>query len=1348
MRNLLKLAITCSLPLAAMAVTTTGYEDFGDTAGVVLWRATTAENFSDGAVIAIAEDGTPGAEGTMTWGQFCNGQSAFSAPGKVLVYDKASSDDETPVAYTQNPTLNFRPISLGGMWVKTLAANGNPFGIVGTNDRRAEFGYANYTTLFKFEKSYTLDLQGAFTFNGTVNVDVAQDAVFSINTSYPHQTITVTSGSTLKPTGAGSITIGNIDHGLVVNGTLDLTAETRPTITGMVEISVGASLVLPSGTAIGEAVNIPVCTNLTVAGAVNVKVGDADAVSCLLTVANGNITKIEYNEPEKTFYDNWPSVVPAGCTYTFVGGATEAEMVTNNVALTVNGALKTSGYIAISSLTVAKEKTLEVLDGKTTITASAQKALSGDIRIDSGATLVNTVTDGLNYSWGVYIDIYGTLDMGSSRWTVGSNARLRLYDGGQIVGSGDGNSAIDIISANVRVIASGNATISAPFRLRANSIPFEAAEGKTLTISSLLKDNNGGNEPGSIAKQNSGTLVLTTAPTFTGEFLHEAGTLELGGTAGAANVTVSNSTATVAASAGSTLTGRLTFMSHVPSAANKSLITSDAFDGTVAIAGAIDSAVDLSGLGDEVTLKDFTGFLDKSASTSGLKLNIEGTFTQSNGWSYDSDRVYLAEIKGNGTMTQSGEQAQLYEVGSIENFTGTFNLSKARIKSNNNAVLDKAQTIATLTVAKTLTVNGGSLTGNLVASNVVVTTSQPPAEGDVIVPVSGTVSVSGVVTLNGEPVAVECVTGAGIRLKAKTATITYADSTSEDRYDDLATILQTLYMGYTSEKAGAVVTVYDGSDETFGDGLPKIYTYSSQAHTYTLKTMIVSIQSGAMTYYGADLNSVIEAATQGDVTATLLESLDMSNESEGLTIPGSVEVQGQQVDLHAVTIDLGGKTITGPANGYVLVNAGNTVTISGTGTVTGAGIVSNATSAAKTTISGGTYTATGDLFGTVEGGNIAVSGGTFNQSVADEYLANGFEVKDNGDGTYDVRDYLGWIYEAADHPGYTGSWSNEVVYSEGKAHIEDGNTYTANRPSDGRMVTVEMELSFDAVNDEDETVGDAKAAVKLATGGFKVYTSEGPDEAVTSVWKYVTIEGSDMIPVAEQDYKFLFVLDLTNTTYTAALVTGDGAATNALALVDGGVTNIPFASRGNVAPVQKIEFIGAGSVTSIEGSYEDVPAPVDVFVVDETIVLTDGSASLSADQAAWLNKLGTKSVVAEALATLSSDQFSSAYLLNLDLTDTFTYEFKVTDITVGDSSVEVEVTLTRTGTYVDGEYAINGTLTLKGTAAIGTPFETIGDAALEFDRNNNFCDKSPTSASIVTIDTSKTGAKFYKPVIE
>ena len=63
-------------------------------------------------------------------------------------------------------------------------------------------------------------------------------------------------------------------------------------------------------------------------------------------------------------------------------------------------------------------------------------------------------------------------------------------------------------------------------------------------------------------------------------------------------------------------------------------------------------------------------------------------------------------------------------------------------------------------------------------------------------------------------------------------------------------------MGYTSEKAGAVVTVYDGSDETFGDGLPKIYTYSSQAHTYTLKTMIVSIQSGAMTYYGADLNSV------------------------------------------------------------------------------------------------------------------------------------------------------------------------------------------------------------------------------------------------------------------------------------------------------------------------------------------------------------------------------------------------------------------------------------------------------------------------------------------------------------
>ena len=874
----LALALCLATPCVSWAVTTSGYEDFGDTAGVVLWRATGAI-FHNSTVIDVAEDGTPGTayamdanNGATSWQRFGSNQNAYSAPGKVLVYDRASSDDETPVDYTQNSEAQFSPLSFGGMWVKTLAANGSPFKIGQGGTRVTEFGATGNATLFKFEKSFTIDRQGSFNFYGTVNVDVEQDAVFSINGSYPHQAISVPSGSTFKPTGAGSISIGNTDNGLSVAGALDLTAETRPTLTGKVTIADGASLVLPVGTAIGETVSIPVCSGtLAAAGLVNVKVGDADAVPCVLTISGGTITKIEYNATEQTFYDNWPSVVPNGCTYTFVGGATEAETVTNDVALTVNGALKTSGYIVISSLTLTKEKTLEVLDGKTTVTAPADKALSGDITIDSGATLVNTRTDALNYSWGVYVFIYGTLDMGTSRWTVGSNARIHLYDGGQIVGTGDGNGALDIFSANVRIIADGDSTISANLRTRTNHAIFEALEGKTLTLSGSFLDGNAYDQPGGITKENTGTLVFSTAPAFTGEFLHEAGTLELGGTATAANVTVSNSTATVTASTGSTLTGELTFTAHVPSAANKSLITSDAFAGTVVLSGDFGSAsgnvVSLAGLGDDVTLRNFTGFLNKGWDATDTRITIEGTFTQSNGWSGDTtltkDAVYIAELLGDGTMTQSGAQAQSYIIGSIENFTGTFNLSNARIKSNGNAVLDKAQTVATLTVADTLTVTeGGSLTGNLSASDIVVTTTQTIAVGDVIVPVSGTVAVSGTVTLNGEPVEFACVDGEGVVLAgsvsitvpvvANTTVAVTVDATPVDPDTEGGNV-------YTVDYGAAVVVTYSVD--------PDAYEITGGTIEFTA-TESIEVAQPTVTAY--------KAWTQDDIGATVNSYTDVA----------------------------------------------------------------------------------------------------------------------------------------------------------------------------------------------------------------------------------------------------------------------------------------------------------------------------------------------------------------------------------------------------------------------------------------------------------------------------------------
>jgi len=550
-----------------------------------------------------------------------------------------------------------------------------------------------------------------------------------------------------------------------------------------------------------------------------------------------------------------------------------------------------------------------------------------------------------------------------------------------------------------------------------------------------------------------------------------------------------------------------------------------------------------------------------------------------------------------------------------------------------------------------------------------------------------------------------------------TATIQYPGEDPTGMTGELMQILGGLYSNYAPSLAGTVVTVLDGSDATIGDAMPDVFTYNSEAHTYTLKTMVAYYDNGYTKTYYPTLSDAVATVNSG-LTITL---------AENVTLTESVEIAAGK----SITIDLNGKTITGPAGGYAFSNAGE-VTIEN-GTITGAGgVAENTADGASIAVSSGSYTTTSELFGNVEGGTIAVSGGTFNKDVTG-YTADGYESKGNGDGTYTVS--MAWIYAV---PGYwerTGTWSEGATLGEDKVTIESNATYTASNPSAGQMVTVEMTLSFDAENDEDEDLGDVKTAVKIASGetegsyAFKLYTTNELGRA----WETATVGVTALTNV---DYTFVFVLDLTNKTYKALLV--DGVTTNAMSV--GGSTDIPFASNENAVPVQRIDFIGGGSVASIKGSYEDAMGPA-VFVEDESITFTDRNVQLSADQAAWLNKLGAKSAVAGALATLSSDQFSSAYLLNLDLTDTFTYEFTVSDITVGDSTVEVEVTLTRTGTLVDGEASINGTLKLMGGATL--PASGFVDLHVAPVGDDDFSDGDTATWSF-----DKGSEKFFQPVIE
>ena len=561
-----------------------------------------------------------------------------------------------------------------------------------------------------------------------------------------------------------------------------------------------------------------------------------------------------------------------------------------------------------------------------------------------------------------------------------------------------------------------------------------------------------------------------------------------------------------------------------------------------------------------------------------------------------------------------------------------------------------------------------------------------------------------------------------------TATIQYPGQEPVGMTGQLIQILGGLYSGYVPGYAGTVVTVLDGSDATLGDVMPEVFTYNSETHTYTLKTMVASYNNGYTTTYYPTVSNAVATVASGS-TITLVENVALDE---------SVEVAAGK----NVTIDLNGKTITGPVGGYVFANAGE-VTITGNGTVAGAGgIAENTASDASVSIASGSYTATGDLFANVEGATIAVSGGTFNKSVADEYLAEGYEVTDNGDGTYGVREDKGWIYAEEGYWNYTGTWSGVDVDPSAEAvTIETNATYMANRPSAGQLVTVAMTLSFDDVNDDASDFGDAKAAIRLAAGEtdgtyqFQLYTSDGENK----MWTNATV---GVTATKEEDYNFVFVLDLTNKTYTASIVSG--ATTNALSIGES-VTAIPFAYQGDVTPVQTIDFVGSGTVSSIEGSYEDAPEP-EGFVENDEVTLSDGSATLTEAQATWLNQFGAKSTVAARLAELSSAQFTAAYLLNLDITGTFSYTFNVTGFgfeTVNETECAVvTVTLTRTGALQENsaDKPINGTLKLTGAMQLGGQFETKASATISDD---NF-----SEGNTATLKLEKSGALFYKPVIE
>lgn len=582
-------------PLAASAAvdyTGTDYAPWSYSAGCVVWRATEG-TFHTSTVADVASDGTNSTAYAMTsdqtatsWQRFASNQTAYSAPGMVLVYDASG--------YTAASDAQFAPLSFGGMWVKALADDTTPYSIVGSGSRLTELGANGVTPYFKFDKSFTINRSSetkiiSNNYNPVI-FDIAEGATFT-NTSR----LNIVGGATLKLTGKGTLAVPG---GLDIQGgnqptALDLSSADHPVIDGDVTATgTGAMFLLPAGTAFDSDLDIQVCTGTltATAGKVMVMIGSAIDSNVYITTSGGKITRLSktgdyyVSVTEDAQWDtaSWSPSVPTGdltgkvVAINVASGKTLAlpaslqgatvyvtgdGVLTNDVGavttltdVTLNGPINAAGTVKTEGTTLLDGSnvfgvgsTIEVVSGETSL-KTADQGVKGNLTVDAGATLKSLTTDAVWYyeDNSSIVNVYGTLDLGTTRWSLKSKDykfKFQTYPGAKIIGSGDGNAALDLLNGgtfNITALAGESSepvTVSAPIRVNCKA-QFAVDSGVTVNCSSTITTKNNSVE---FNLTNGGTLVLSGSITHGGpRYLSNGGTLVYAGvndtTASAINV--------------------------------------------------------------------------------------------------------------------------------------------------------------------------------------------------------------------------------------------------------------------------------------------------------------------------------------------------------------------------------------------------------------------------------------------------------------------------------------------------------------------------------------------------------------------------------------------------------------------------------------------------------------------------------------------------------------------------------------------------------------------------------------------------------------------------------------------
>lgn len=472
------------------------------------------------------------------------------ASEKVVTFDIGTNHGAYDVAinYEIDPGVGFK--FLRNTENSNLTATGTniPYlEVAGNANMKVANNSGCLTGTVKASGTASIVLQGNNAFAATANLILPMTVNVGSTTQSFNATMTVESGSAevpafitddsiIKKMGAGELVMGDKRPVMnVVEGSVKITASFEEITAGVLVLNVTpdaapgedtkVTIVDGSGSEIGikgAPVVDPVAHTVTITLA-TATIEESKTMSEIkeLYPDGGAIAIIGSDECDDSVKITLDEAVPSNYSFTVSGHVTFAvagsvtAIPMSKIALNDGACVILNAPIDLAALTIAENTTVKtradqtitltnngtfvVKSGATaTVTASGAQAIKGVVTIEKDATFVNQLNDAVSYGTpGTTVNVYGTLAMGTTRWTVGGQSAINLYGSADVTGAGDGEAVFD-------VYRSGN-TISV--------FNIEGEDPAEATIEGLVRSRN---NDGNIWIQEGAKLALTAGITGVG----------------------------------------------------------------------------------------------------------------------------------------------------------------------------------------------------------------------------------------------------------------------------------------------------------------------------------------------------------------------------------------------------------------------------------------------------------------------------------------------------------------------------------------------------------------------------------------------------------------------------------------------------------------------------------------------------------------------------------------------------------------------------------------------------------------------------------------------------------------